>query len=777
MKKVLSVILAIILICSIIPFGVFRVAASSVTTGTTGDCTWTLDGTVLTISGEGAMSNYNNTSNQVPWGRNLTEVIIENGVTSIGNFAFYFCTALKSISIPSSVKSIGNSAFYYCNSLSGIVIPDNVTSIGSEAFSDCWKISEVKLPDSLISIGKEAFLLCNITSITIPKNVSIIGASAFGYCTLLTSIEVDENNATYYSANNCIIQKSTNALVAGCKSSVIPDGVTSIQDHAFTGCSAQGNITIPNSVTRIGGWAFAGSDYTSITLPKSVTYITYGAFYLCDNLADVYYAGNRINKNGITVGTDNDPLKNATWHYAPCENDAHVYDNACTTTCKNCDYERTTTTAHTFDNDCDEVCNVCGAHRKGKHVFERVGENVATCKNCNISKSFDFIITTDETITLSYNATQLFDFVIEDTSVAKIGNVSSSVISMGSYYRQSSSAKISSVFPGETTVKFVASNGTVITSSSLFVIEGSHQMVLMETLNTKTCENDGLDLYECKFCGYEEERINKKTGHNWEDETCTSPKTCTTCGTTEGTAKGHSWKAATCTTPKTCSTCGTTSGSANGHTWRKATCTNPKTCTVCKTTEGKSLGHTWKDATCDKPKICTRCKASSGSPVGHIYDDGVDGTCNVCSIHRETTEKRTVMHMFRMYDPNSGEHFYTGSVEERDFLVSVGWNYEGVGFTFSRTTGMPVYRLYDPVYGEHLYTMDVAERDVLVAQGWNLEGIAFNSAYDTEVPQYRLHNPNAKRGAYHFTASIAERDMLIALGWEYQGIGFYSSWK
>ena len=161
----------------------------------------------------------------------------------------------------------------------------------------------------------------------------------------------------------------------------------------------------------------------------------------------------------------------------------------------------------------------------------------------------------------------------------------------------------------------------------------------------------------------------------------------------------------------------------------------------------------------------------------HIYDDGLDGTCNLCGVHREETEERNVMHMFRMYDPNSGEHFYTGSETERDYLVTVGWNYEGVGFTFSQTTGWPVYRLYDPVYGEHLYTMDPAERDVLIAQGWNLEGIAFNSAYNTEVPQYRLYNPNAKRGAYHFTASEAERDYLISLGWEYQGIGFYSAWK
>ena len=133
--------------------------------------------------------------------------------------------------------------------------------------------------------------------------------------------------------------------------------------------------------------------------------------------------------------------------------------------------------------------------------------------------------------------------------------------------------------------------------------------------------------------------------------------------------------------------------------------------------------------------------------------------------------------MYRMYDPNSGEHFYTGSVIERSNLVAAGWNYEGVGFTFPMTTGKPVYRLYAPVTGEHLYTMDEAEKAALMAAGWHYEGVAFNSSPGKEVPQYRLHNPNETRGAYHFTASIEERDYLLSIGWEDQGIGWYSCWK
>ncbi len=164
-------------------------------------------------------------------------------------------------------------------------------------------------------------------------------------------------------------------------------------------------------------------------------------------------------------------------------------------------------------------------------------------------------------------------------------------------------------------------------------------------------------------------------------------------------------------------------------------------------------------------------------PPGHIYSGDTDVTCDTCGTVRELYTSRPTVNMFRMYDPNSGEHFYTGSAEERDFLVSAGWQYEGVGFTFPLTTGDPVYRLYDRVSGEHLYTMDKAEKDRLLAEGWNYEGIAFNSGFDTEVPQYRLHNPNATRGAYHFTASIEERDFLISIGWEYQGIGWYSCWS
>ncbi|MBQ3549025.1 MAG: hypothetical protein IJA33_04020 [Oscillospiraceae bacterium] len=164
-------------------------------------------------------------------------------------------------------------------------------------------------------------------------------------------------------------------------------------------------------------------------------------------------------------------------------------------------------------------------------------------------------------------------------------------------------------------------------------------------------------------------------------------------------------------------------------------------------------------------------------PGGHIYDNNVNGTCNHCGIKRETVEARQVGNMFRMYNPNTGEHFYTGSEKEKGDLVAAGWQYEGIAFTFPENTGAPVYRLFQPSTGEHLYTMDEAEVEALMANGWNYENIAFNSAYDTEAVQHRLHNPNATVGAYHFTFSEEEMQNLINAGWEDQGIGWYSCWK
>ena len=219
----------------------------------------------------------------------LTSVTIPEGVTSIGNNTFACCYDLTSVTIPEGVTTIGEWAFSYCYALPSVTIPSNVTSIGNYAFYACSGLTSVSIPSSVTSIGNNAFSNCSLTSVTIPSNVTSIGFSPFG-CPGLTSISVESGNSVYDSRNNCnaIIETATNTLIQGCKNTIFPEGVTSIGNGAFSGCSSLTSVTIPTSVTSIGSSAFNScTSLTSVTIPEGVTSIGNAAFDYCISLTSV----------------------------------------------------------------------------------------------------------------------------------------------------------------------------------------------------------------------------------------------------------------------------------------------------------------------------------------------------------------------------------------------------------------------------------------------------------------------------------------------------------
>lgn len=131
--------------------------------------------------------------------------------------------------------------------------------------------------------------------------------------------------------------------------------------------------------------------------------------------------------------------------------------------------------------------------------------------------------------------------------------------------------------------------------------------------------------------------------------------------------------------------------------------------------------------------------------------------------------------MWRLYNPNSGEHFYTSNTDERNNVYNHGWRMEGYGWCAPSESTNPVYRMYNPNAGDHHYTLDVNERDVLVTKGWRYEGVGWYSDDNQTVPVYREYNPNARTGTHNFTTNMEEHVNLISAGWIDEGVAWYAS--
>lgn len=258
---------------------------------------------------------------------------IPTDIINIGDYAFYHCVTLASVTLPNSLVNIGASAFAYCSNLNNINIPSSVTTIEDSAFEGCGSLNAVyitdlaawcsinfgssqsnpllhvgnlylnnslvenlSIPNTITRVNSFAFYGADcIKNLTIPATITSLGSLVFAACSNIESIVVDSGNTTYYSQNNCLIETSSKTLILGCKNSIMPSDVTAIGYGAFYGCTGLTSITIPNSVTSIGAMAFyACTGLTSITIPNSVTSIAGHAFSGCNNIMEYDFSEHSV---------------------------------------------------------------------------------------------------------------------------------------------------------------------------------------------------------------------------------------------------------------------------------------------------------------------------------------------------------------------------------------------------------------------------------------------------------------------------------------------------
>ena len=328
-----------------------------------------------------------------------------------------------------------------------------------------------------------------------------------------------------------------------------------------------------------------------------------------------------------------------------------------------------------------------------------------------------------------------------------------------------------------------------------------------------TCTKDGVKTYTCKNCATTETETIKALGHDYSNEwtidkaaTCTQEGSkshhCTRCNDKKDVTVipklNHNWDSGVETTKATCTKDGV----------KTYTCKN---CATTETETIKALGHNYsndwtidKAATCtqegSKSHHCSRCGAKKDVTVVPKTDHNwsswktvvkptttsegkEERTCKTCntkqqrSIAKLTETVIETQKMYRLYNPNSGEHFYTANAGEKNHLANIGWIYEGIGWIAPKTSDYPVYRLYNGNGGEHHYTMNKAEKDMLVRAGWKYEGIGWYSADPKDsnsIPLLREYNPNAFANNHNYTTSKPEHNWLISLGWKDEGKAWYA---
>ena len=699
----------------------------------------TSSGLVYEISGGGVtITGYTGSSTIV----NIPETINGYTVLKIGKEAFKD-SSITSVTIPSKVTNIGDSAFANCTSLKDLTINavdcldgpsdsknnwyDYVAvfhNSGSDAgFKVTFGNGVTRIPAYLFANGHDESnnTFCKISELVIPDTVTEIGDYAFGRCYRLSSVKMG-------------------------------NGVKKIGKHAFEYCTRLKTLTFSSNLTTIQEGAFMGSGLTSLTLPAKLLTIEKEAFSQCASLSKAV-----IPAKVATIGNS---------AFASCTSLADMTINAAElidapSDSKNNWYDYVAVFHNSGSDAGFKVTFGNGVTRIPAYLFAN-GHDESNNTFCKISE-----------LVIPDTVTEIGDYAFGRCyrlSSVKMGN---GVKKIGKHaFEYCTRLKTLTFSSNLTTIQEGAFMGSGLTSltlpAKLLTIEKeafSQCASLSKAVIPAKVTTIGPSAF-AKCTSLEEMTINAVNLLDAPKDSRNSAYDYMSVFYSSGSDAGFKVTFGSGVTRIPAYLFATGHKEGDGVFCRISEVVIPYSV--------KEIGDA-AFLNCFKLKKVTYAgtkNAWSKVAVGED-NDPLNNAKFTYGNQEPAADPVTKVPMYRLYNPNSGEHFYTAKAKEKDALVKIGWKYEGIGWTAPSTSKTPVYRLYNANAGDHHYTMKKAERDALIKAGWKDEKIGWYSDDSKGVPLYRQYNPYAVSGSHNYTTNKKENDALVKIGWIAEGIGWY----
>ena len=732
------------------------------------------DGTILYAQ----LSNLNGGTYTVPNGVQIigayamslnysfSNINIPNSVTTLEDYCLSD-TAIQNLQMPDSVVHVQRGICEDCEDLTSLKISDNLEELGEmagwETFYGCTNLTDVTLGSKLRVIGNASFAETNISSIHIPDNVEQINFGAFGDIRSLKSV------------TGCKGLKKIYRLAfryAGITDFPFGDNLTYVSNSAFYGCNFEPKY--PSYLEQAGDGYYVFDGKLAVKADNNYDYA-----YEVLNLVN-----QERSKAGLQALTmDKDLLDAAMLRAAEISvlfSHERPTGQDCYTACSKMTGENIamgqmnpTYVMNSWMNSSGHKANILGSN------FKSIGIGCAyingiyywvQCFGNNDTNSFAKPQNTKNTVTQfsfiknyldsngvsfaiepaapegnmmadqqkCYGSTKEYALFVEHTDSRIVSIIDNSCISWilagpGTVKSNDINVTVTAERAADMTLSAVIGNTSNKIVANKTVSFTDYNWTITKEETKATCTKDGLATYTCKDCKKTKKEKVKALGHDYSTEwTIDKKATCQQEGSKSHHCKRCGDKKDVTVVPKT---------DHNWSSWK--TVVKPTT-----TSEGK------------EERTCKTCNTKQQRSIAKLTETAVE------------TQK-----MYRLYNPNSGEHFYTANAGEKNHLANIGWIYEGVGWNAPKTSDYPVYRLYNGNGGEHHYTMNKAEKDMLVRAGWKYEGIGWYSADPKDsnsIPLLREYNPNAFANNHNYTTSKPEHNWLISLGWKDEGKAWYA---